>query len=315
MTTNEARPSFIRSILAIAAFVIIVLIGLWGAAQAFWLAPSVFSQITSLFSRTDDTISITLPSNIESGAPFDIRWEHKGDAGGQYAFSYRCREGFSFQMAKDNGTYSPIACETPTAVPSKEKQSLKLIPVSKIRFLDVPFVIAYFNPEGDIAAEGTNTATIINSSATSDTGTIGGAENGGTDTQPETPTQSAPPTKPDLTVRILETGIIDRATGAFIPKSQIFTSDIAAIRFEVKNAGGGVSGSWMFIANLPTNPPFEFTSKTQQSLGPQDRIEYTLRFDQPKSGGGVITIHVDPTNVVAEASENNNSIAHTIVVQ
>jgi hypothetical protein len=125
---------------------------------------------------------------------------------------------------------------------------------------------------------------------------------------------SQPNGRIDLSVHILETGIVSTSTNTFVATSPIATSQKGAVRFEVINLGSKESGSWTFNAVLPTYPRHIFHSTTQQSLLPGDKIEFTLGFDQVNGtvSEDVITINVDPTGSIPESSKTNNIVQKTV---
>jgi len=311
MAEEKTGSGTFTSILALLGFIVIIAIGIWGAFNAAKLAPGIFGAFKSPFNSIDPEIIITLPSTTAvSGEPLTISFSHESK-NGSYAFSYLCRPGFTFQTAKTDGTYATLNCESPYGVESSAKE-IKVIPIStQNRFLDVPFVVAYTNSNGELAAEGSAQITITNSEL--------GASPDTTVTEEERPTAGGgAPTYsgiPDLTARILQVGVIDPATRAFVAKIPQFSNEIAAVRFEVANAGGGKTGAWNFVANLPTVGGYTFTSATQKSLNPGDRVEFTLQFDQLQRGSTFFAVHIDPNNSIQELSEGNNSAEQNLVIQ
>jgi hypothetical protein len=327
MTDKENGKSKLTGVLAIVGFIVIIAIGIWGAVNAVRLAPNMFSTLASPFDRVSNEIDVNVPSSsVNSNEPFEISWKHNGQDRGLYAFSYRCRPGFQFQIPQPDGTYLPLVCETPYNIPSSD-DSLRLIPISSLnRFLDVPFVLAYLDSEGEIVAEGSNMITVVNpvASGSPDTVSVG---NGNSVTSPAPPTTVTPSTPtpgpsvattpanlPDFSVRILDIGSINTNTRTFVPQSTLSSTDIGAVRFEVTNSGSKSSGVWTFSASLPTNPAFEYTSERQRSLNQGDRIEYTIQFDRLVKGTNTFTVHVDTANEINEVSERNNIATHAIVV-
>jgi hypothetical protein len=322
MTEKVSGKNKLTSVLAIVGFIVIIAIGIWGAVNAVKLAPQMFSTLASPFDKISSDIDLNVPkSSINSNEPFEISWKHNGKDRGLYAFSYRCRPGFQFQVPQPDGTYLPIECETPYNIPSSNS-SLRLIPNSNLnRFLDVPFVLVYLDGEGEIIAEGSNMITVVNPLATEspDTVSVGNTNSNITSPTPSniTPGPSIVRTQeslPDLSVRILNVGSINPNTRTFVPHTTLSSGDIGAVRFEVTNSGSKSSGVWGFSASLPTNPAFEYTSERQRSLNPGDRIEYTIQFDQLVRGTNTFTVHVDTTNEIDEVSERNNIATQAIAV-
>lgn len=124
------------------------------------------------------------------------------------------------------------------------------------------------------------------------------------------PRASAPATPPDLSVHILDIGVIDPATGNFINRAPTSPDDMAAVRFDIANAGGSSTGQWHFSASLPMSPSAHaYQSPAQEPLGPGDHIVNTLRFSPVVSGGGSFSVLVDPQGAVRESNEGNNAAA------
>lgn len=119
--------------------------------------------------------------------------------------------------------------------------------------------------------------------------------------------------KPDLAVKILEVGVIDKVTNVFTATTSLRSIDRIAVRFSVENLGTKETGSWYFNAVLPTYPSHIYSANSQVSLLPGDRIEFTLGFDSvEKKDGNVVVINTDPANSIFEASEDNNIARVTI---
>lgn len=126
-------------------------------------------------------------------------------------------------------------------------------------------------------------------------------------------TQIDPNGRPDLTVRILETGYIDEATDAFITANSVLRNQRVAVKFEILNEGTNGTGAWAFSAILPTTPPFVFRSNAQQNLNPGEKIEYTLGFDKVKEGNSVeVKVYADPDERVRETDRADN--VKTVVI-
>lgn len=123
----------------------------------------------------------------------------------------------------------------------------------------------------------------------------------------------------DLAVKILEVGAIDTASDEFIPGSPVAVSATrkAAVRFSVENLGTERSPAWSFNASLPTSPVFVFHSDPQRELGPGDRIEFTMGFDNATGdagGNGTIAITADPTGAIKEVTKENNAATATVKI-
>lgn len=117
--------------------------------------------------------------------------------------------------------------------------------------------------------------------------------------------------QPDLVVRVLDTGVINKSTGAYVKTGSVYANDRAAIRFEVQNIGTGAANSWKFRAILPTLDlnNINYISDVQPPLLPGQKYIYTVGFENVRFlGNNTISIHVDSDNVVTELNENNNFV-------
>jgi len=209
------------------------------------------------------------------------------------------------------------------------------------RFLDV--LVTFTATKGDQTVRGDVLITVINEELSDSHGTVFDAL-GGENTQ-VVPTQAVPGTpkketqiidggatapgapaaipiisnpngKPDLSVRVLAVGTIDKETDQFIATSTVERAGKAAIRFEVTNIGTRSSGLWSFSSTLPTISTYVFRpSEQQNSLNPGDRIEYTLSFDLiKKADEGTITVDVDPGLKLDEITRDNNHAEATFSI-
>jgi len=135
----------------------------------------------------------------------------------------------------------------------------------------------------------------------------------------ETPVAPGANGVPDLSVSIVAVGIIDPATNVFVEQSTMKTTDRGAVAFHVTNTGTeNIVAGWIFETTLPTSPAHVFSSDPQQALAPGDRIEFTLGFDQVAAnadGNAVVTIVIDPDNILTEVSKDNNTTQATIAVK
>lgn len=122
----------------------------------------------------------------------------------------------------------------------------------------------------------------------------------------------------DLSARVIEIGLVDKATGEFTASSSPSRSAFnqrAAVRFLVENLGTRTSGQWTFNAVLPTFPSHIYSSPSQLALAPGDRTEYTLGFDSfEEDGEGTLIVNVDPTNSINEPNKDNNILRVTVVL-
>ena len=120
--------------------------------------------------------------------------------------------------------------------------------------------------------------------------------------------------RPDLVVKILDIGVMDRYTNQIYYTNSFDTNDKIAVKFEVENIGGKASGNWTFEALLPTDEDNVFNSGRKTSINPGQKVQFTIGFDNPEEGSGRIKITVDEDDDIRETSERNNEDSRTIRV-
>lgn len=317
MNNSQSGQGAVSNILAVAGFIILIAIIVWGAFHFLNLASSGFS---SFLSRSDaNAITLTLSSEeVSSGQPLDVAWDYSpAEGSGNYTLLYQCRDGFLFRAINTAGVVSAVPCGDPYTVGDSSTKGVRLIPtLSASTSVDVPFTVIFM-------LAGTSTGSTTTEAATHPQGNATvtvkpQAEDTATTVTPPTtttpPTQTPPAStgtvvpagKPDLAVRIIAIGVIDMYTNQFVNRMPTSQNDIAAVKFDIANNGTGSSGAWYFTAQLPTTPAAPYTSPQQRSLAPGDHIENVLRFNQMASGGGTFSVSVDPYNSVSETNESNN---------
>ncbi|MBI5457069.1 hypothetical protein HY969_05010 [Candidatus Kaiserbacteria bacterium] len=315
MANEDASPKsgLVSNILAVAGFIILIAIVVWGAFHFLNIASSGFS---SLFNRNSgNTITVTLSNRtVNSGQPLDVSWKYTPANGGSYAVLYQCKDNFQFRGINAAGVVTGIPCGSPYTVGDSSAKSVRLVPVlGGATATDIPFSIVYSSQAATSTGTTTGQATRAQGNATVTVSPQAGGVSIATSTLPATGTGSSQtgtvntvPGKPDLMVRILAVGVIDGYSGMFVQRAPQGPNDIMAVKFDIANVGTGASGTWYFSAQLPTSPTAPYVSSAQRSLGRGDHIENTLRFNQVAPGGGNFTVTVDPSNAVGELSESNN---------
>lgn len=164
-----------------------------------------------------------------------------------------------------------------------------------------------------VTATSTATSSVSTPVATKPTPTAGSETS---TTTPISGTQPAPlHGLPDLSVIIVSTGYMAGASAdTYVASSSVLTGTHPAVKFIVKNIGTNLSGAWRFSASLPTSSTALYESQPQQSLGPNDYIEYTLGFDQANRGEQTITIKANYDNGISESNKDNNTATAKIVI-
>jgi hypothetical protein len=114
---------------------------------------------------------------------------------------------------------------------------------------------------------------------------------------------------PDFIVSINASGYLaTTSTDSFVATSTVPAGTRPAVKFTIKNIGTNVSGQWRFSASIPTQSSYIYFSPFQQSLNPNDSIDYTLGFDRATAGSNkMISVTANFDRAVAESNPNNNS--------
>lgn len=333
--------------LSVVAFVIVLIFGVWGLIQVARLVPNVFSSLqsaavslSSIFVPAERLEVSLSSSNVTVGEPFDFSWKHENKrTDGIYRVSFSCRDGVSMQTADSRGNYQKVFCDTPFNL-TNATDSIKLIVSSDLnRYVDVPMKLTFTRTsDGQVTASTETSITVTNPKI------ISGSQSGPSTTTPAKPAAvptpgriirtagsetrnvytvtntgrtSNPNGRVDLSVTILQTGTIDPATNIFTQTASIKKGGRGAVRFMVENLGDKTAENWYFNAVVPTLPMYIYTSDMQPTLGPGDKIEFTLGFDQVDDTAtkGVLTVNIDPAgNLPNEITKNNNIARATFLI-
>ncbi len=293
---------------------------------------TVSSKISNIFSRNSTVTLTTNKSSIVAGEAFTISWNGKRRANGSYSLSYPCKAGVRFETSV-NQPNETIVCDN-TYYFQAHENSVNITPFSDImRFVDVPVTLGFLeNGTSEVKDLGTIVITITNTKVSDNRGnpTVTTKPATTTPVKPvtvkpeEKPATTPTPTKTtvnrvsnpngtaDFKISILSSGYMNGYS--YIPSYTVPAGTRAAVKFIVTNVGDKNTGTWSFTANLPSSTNPSYTAYNQQNLGPGDSIEYTLGFDNVYSNQNAnVTITVDPSNVVREVSEVNNSASVTIL--
>jgi len=310
---------------------------------------SVAVSVRSLFIPTERIVITASPTITTSGTAVTLSWEHQNPhvEAGTYTFAYLCTENLSVLPTRNKiAGEKKLDCDTHVEI-APEATSLTIIPVlNDTKPASLIAYIQYIDPKTKEALTQGSTILVVNPEDSADqskegaieeqkdmsasTGVIAPTEiptkdtntrEAGTERRITVPIQTntsiAAVTTPygssDLAVYLIDIGTLDRDTNEFNATTSIATNERIAIKFYVKNIGtGSTNTSWYFGANLPTFPPYIYTSDAQQKLLPGDRIEFTLGFDQVTPGEKTVRITIDPAGQITESDETNNALTVNI---
>lgn len=314
---------------------------------------TIGDRFQSLFDREESFSLQSNKIMLQSGEEFILSWRGgPREQTANYVVDYQCIDGIEIEYVSSTAT-EVIECDTPYSF-STDTKSITLRVVSETQALaDVEVTVENKTGSGNlrvvgtmpisvindrIAARGqnatstishpevttetpavTSTTTVTYRPATPSTSTTTPATPSTpsvpqTPTAPTTPAVTTPTGNPDLTISTITLGKLVGTT--FVPATSFSSTDRIAVRFVVSNIGTRATGAWRFNASLPTlSPAYTFyQSPVQQSLGGGSHIEYTLSFDNPKTGTNQIVLVADSANSVRESNEMNNTAIRNIVV-
>lgn len=287
-TNKGAR--LISNALAIAGFIILFVIIIWGLVHIASLSSGFFS---SLFpGSTQTSITVHAPQNTVSGEPVQITWNYSTKTSGRFAFLYACEDGVQvavpvLKQGATQPTLATVPCGAAFAL-GNATSSVVIVPVSSNASSTSALLSILFVPSSGGEARGSATMNITPAGAP--------ATPSSTPSAPATAEPSAPRAPADLSVTLLS--------------ESIDPSGASIISFDIANDGGSASGTYSFSASLPTSQPYTFISDPQASLAAGAHIVNTLRFTQTVNG--TFTVIVDPSNGVRESNENNNVASEQI---
>lgn len=304
--TPQQSPGLLANILAVAGFIILIVIIVWGAYHLLRLTGSGVSSLFSRFGRSD-AIAVTAPGVVQSGKSFPLSWKYSPNENGTFAILYQCRSGFRFDATSPSGSVAQVPCGNAFTVGNNT--SVTLTPMlSGTTTVEVPLSVVFIPSatSTDERPQGSATVRVSTSGVATSPSATGSSASADLPASASSGSVSRVGGPADLSVRIIATGVID-TYGNFVNRAPMNPNEIAAVKFDIGNSGGRATGSWYFTVQLPTTPPYTYQSPVQVSLASGAHIENILRFRPVMPGGGTVTVTVDGNNIVAEANEGNNT--------
>lgn len=296
--SQSQNPGLLANILAVAGFIILIVIIVWGAYHLLRLTGSGISSLFSSFDK--NAIEVTAPNPVNGGKQFTLSWKYTPKETGSYALLYQCKAGFRLETVPAGGKGAAIPCGNAFSIGTA--QNLALLPVlNGTTSLDVPLSIVFL-PSATTSTERPQGATTLKVTAGTTNTPVG---NTGTPKAPSTTPK--PAGTPELSVRILAVGVINPVTNLFEYRAPTSPEDIAAVQFDIANNGSAGTGTYYFTVQLPIQGGQSYASPAQASLTPGSHVVNTLRFKPVTPGGGTVTVLVDPNNTVKESNEGNNA--------
>jgi len=314
MTNNTNQSPLVRT-LAIAGFVLIIILLVWVAVRLVAVLPTAFSSLASIASSVynerpqSEIVVANANSIINNGESFVLKWTNLNRAG-VYTFGYECTDGVVLDMRFPANQVTAIPCDETIKLGTDVTQ-LEIMARSEMRrFVDIPYTIGFMeNDSTELSYATPSTFTIVNvlipqsQSITNEVTPPTGEVAGETVTEPEmeiVETPPAPPVAPapvapqiiateifelpssnpagfvDLAVTYLGVGRLTE-NNQFISGGTIDNDTRGAFQFEVRNLGTKTSDDWTFDATLTSGTVYE--SNEQDGLLPNERSIVTIGFD------------------------------------
>jgi len=289
------------------------------------ISNSLSAALYSIFVPAENATMTADKAIINSSESFTVNFK-KGDTSvsGLFAISYPCDSNTDLLSLEANGL-KKIACDTPYYLLDNDS-SIKIQATTQSSLARLVLTGSFENNDTQkienvgivrVTIKNSSVGTVITPSATNTTPPVSTTTK--TNVAPSTSVVSAPiqPVyygKADLSIRLLQIGLLKSGTNIISNQSQFSYSDMIGIKFEVRNDGDANTGLWSFTASLPSLSTPVYNSSTQISLKPGESIVFTLGFTNLTNlYTGAITINVDPSNMVVESSKYNNTLTTTII--
>ena len=299
------EPSLFSRIIAVFAFIVTVIIILWGIIHIIALVRGVNDPLSfgSWFSPSArPVITVNAPSDVTSGAETTIGWQYNTTGQGSYAFMYTCADGVSFDAIIPGSHTISLPCGTAITA-STTNNTIAVMPLTLGTSIASTSISIMFTPNGSGSPAEGHASIHIHPGVAPEVSTST------TENVARVPRIKSPA---DFTVRIVSVGTIDPRTGAYVPDTPRSLGDTVVVRFDIANSGGTATGPWTFDAELPTINGYHYVSPIQNSLSPGDHILNTLRFTEIASGGGTFSVDVNGDRAVKESNYMNNSVSTNI---
>ena len=327
----EEQKTALTKTFAIVGFTALLIFVVWLAVQLVGVIPGAFSSLASLadsvynYDAKQELVVSTGNSVVNAGEAFTITWSEM-KTGGVYTFMYTCTEGVALDVKNSEGKVVSLACNNTLDLGNATSLEA-LVASEKYRFVDIPYTITFTKVDTTEAFRTTSkTITIVNATVPT-TGSVVVTEPT-TPSVPTTPVVVTPTPKPayvppktttvskvvyntpvsnpngytDLQVTLIGVGSLS-STKVFMLSKTIDVDTTGAIQFEVKNIGTKTSGTWNYVAHLPSD--ITYTSPMQVVLKPQERAIITLGFNGVDDNG---TENIDVTAIAVGDSKTTNNI-------
>lgn len=314
--------------------------------QAFTSLASIADGVYN--TRNAELMVETENSSVATGEVFNVSWNDIG-TDGSYSFSYECTDGVSVTVVENTGSPVTLSCGETLTLGGDMTDVAVSINSERDRMVDVAYTIGFMRQgETEMLVASNNSVTVVNDSIPVD-GMVAGEmsdedmsdEDTSTETEEPIETEEEPvevveepevstplPPAPtvietvimetpvsdpngrvDLAIRLVAVGQLN-SEGDFVQRSRVDNDGRGAFQFEVRNVGTKTSDEWDFIATLTSGT--EYNAPTQTPLKPQERVLFTLGYDNVGEDG--ISLIGARLRGGADTNSANNSFTWAVSV-
>lgn len=288
---------------AILLFILLVIWVIKWVPKAINGVANIGDSVTNSI-RGGEEINLSLnKQEISTGEQFIVTWDYAKSKPGEYYIKYSCEDSLIFDIVSSNGN-KRIICNTPFKL-GENINGVSLIPTltKKNIFVDSKIELTYKDFENkDEIAFGQTTATIKNVDGSETTSNPYSANLAGS-------TVTSSPASESPSINTTNTSSVSPSYygKADLKIESILSIGDSAFSFTVYNRGTNYSGNWYFTYTDAENPNNVQVSPIQRSLGPNEGVFNTVRFDGQRFNPQNVTVKIDPYNSVLESNEFNNT--------
>ncbi len=272
MATKHTFQENVLRVVAVVGLIAVLLLGAWGIIQLAFYIPTLFGGGGSTSAK--ETLTVSAPMGVTSGATFPVYWTHKGqdkNQGGEYAYtlSYSCASGVTLKAPVPTGAMQAVPCNTP------------------FNYLNATTSTGV---SATLSGTAATPLTITVSATKLSTGAVTASATANTTVNPAPKAASAVKTSAlssGASAKYVASGRTqnlygypDLAVYMTSNSGQVRAGSRVSMQFVIQNIGTNAAPSgWAFTATLPYNPVYTYQSAPQQALYPGDKIVYTLTYD------------------------------------
>ena len=296
-TTKEKKSNIfikIGSVVLVVALLLVISFAIVKVVpKAISSLASANLSMSSLFA-SKPTLNASLSSSlIKSGDKTDINFSKTGsNTSGYFSVSYPCDTGAKLNYINGD-TSVAMNCASPYPI-STSGNSITISGVApkNSTVVTVPITLSFIS-NGSASSTLEKQLTL----AISNTGTSTTAQSNTTSTKNTSTTTNATVGTSDLSIRLIDEGILDPASGQFISTKNFHAGNTVVIKFEIQNVGTKSTGPWSFTTSEPmvnSTDSYRSSGNLQPLLPGYSTGVVTLALSGINPNGGTVTIKTQP---------------------